>query len=109
MLAGVVLLLGGSLGAELFTSRFSLLVLLAGMVLFLGRLEDASRRFVPPRLPHLHDPDLPTSSTIRSLSLSNCSRRASRHPALELIHVPVLREGNVLISVRTTPRSSGSL
>src|SRR5208283_5798260 len=30
MVGGIVLLLGGSLGAELFTSRFSLLVLLGG-------------------------------------------------------------------------------
>jgi len=34
MLAAIALLLLGSLGAELFTSRFSLLVLLAGMILF---------------------------------------------------------------------------
>src|SRR5208282_1419689 len=36
MLVAIGLLLVGSLGAELFTSRFSLLVLLAGMILFLA-------------------------------------------------------------------------
>src|SRR5580704_8579185 len=36
MLGAVGLLLLGSLGAEIFTSRFSLLVLLTGMTLFLG-------------------------------------------------------------------------
>src|SRR5271165_853160 len=36
MLGAVSLLLLGSLGAELFISRFSLLVLLAGMILFLA-------------------------------------------------------------------------
>ena len=46
MLGAVGLLLMGSLGAELFTSRFSLLVLLAGMILFLAGLEFASRRFL---------------------------------------------------------------
>jgi len=36
MFGAIALLLLGSLGAELFTSRFSLLVLLAGMILFLA-------------------------------------------------------------------------
>ena len=36
MIGAVVILLGGSLGAELFTTRISLLILLAGMILFLA-------------------------------------------------------------------------
>src|SRR5258708_21878403 len=36
MVGAIVLLFGGSLGAELFTSRVSLLVLLAGIILFLA-------------------------------------------------------------------------
>ena len=36
MLGAVALLLFGSLGAELFLSRFSLLVLFAGMIVFLA-------------------------------------------------------------------------
>src|ERR1700720_3662318 len=36
IVAAIVLLLGGSLGAELFTSRISFLVLVAGMILFLA-------------------------------------------------------------------------
>ena len=39
MLGAIGLLMVGSLGAELFTSRFSLLVLLGGMVLFLAGWE----------------------------------------------------------------------
>ena len=55
MLGGIVLLLGGSLGAELFTSRFSLLVLLAGMVLFLAGWKRLRAVSFPLGFPHFND------------------------------------------------------
>lgn len=54
MLGAVGLLVLGSLGAELFTSRFSLLLLLAGMILFV-RVGFAPCRFFPVRFSHLDD------------------------------------------------------
>jgi hypothetical protein len=65
MLGAVGLLLVGSLGAELFTSRFSLLVLLAGMILFL-----AGWKFLRAVSFPLGSP-CPQSSTTRSLSRCN--------------------------------------
>src|ERR1019366_9019857 len=58
---------GGSLGAELFTSRFSLLVLLAGMILFLAGWK-----------------------MLRGVSFS-------LGYLMWMIQIPVLRNGNVLV------------
>ena len=96
MLAGVVLLLGGSLGAELFTSRFSLLVLLAGMVLFLAgwkmlRAVSFPLGFLIFMIPI---PVILYNQITFPLQLL-ASRLATS--CLELMQVPVLREGNVLI------------
>lgn len=95
MLFGVVLLLGGSLGAELFTSRFSLLVLLAGMLLFLGGWE---------RLRSVSFPlgflifMIPLPAIIYNQITFPLQLLASRVATswLEFIQVPVFREGNIL-------------
>ena len=47
MLGAVGLLFVGSLGAELFTSRFSLLVIARGNDSFLGRMEISPCRILP--------------------------------------------------------------
>jgi exosortase len=96
MVGGVVLLLGGSLGAEVFTSRFSLLVLLAGMVLFLGgwkllRSVSFPLGFLIFMIPL---PVIIYNQITFPLQLL-ASRVATSW--LEFMQVPVLREGNVLI------------
>ena len=93
---GVVILLGGSLGAELFTSRISLLILLAGMILFLGgwsllRAVSFPLSFLLLMIPI---PVILYNQITFPLQLL-ASRFATS--CLELVQVPVLREGNVLI------------
>jgi exosortase len=96
MLGAVGLLLVGSLGAELFTSRLSLLVLLAGMTLFLagwGVLRAVS--FPLGFLIFM----IPIPAIIYNQITFPLQLLASRFAALwlELVQVPVLRDGNVLI------------
>ena len=92
----IVLLIGGSLGAELFTSRFSLLVLLAGMVLFLGGWKVLRGLSFPLAFLILM---IPIPVIIYNQITFPLQLLASRFATfwLELIQVPVLREGNVLI------------
>ncbi|MGH9680490.1 MAG: exosortase [Candidatus Acidiferrales bacterium] len=96
MIGAVGLLLAGSLGAELFSSRLSLLVLLAGMILFW-----AGWKF-------LRAVSFPLSFLIFMIPLPvilynqitfPLQLLASRLAAswLELVHIPVLRDGNILI------------
>jgi exosortase len=96
MLGAVSLFLVGSLGAELFTSRFSLLVLLAGMILFLAGWKMLRAVFFP--LGYLvwmiPIPVIIYNQITFPLQLI-ASRLASAW--LELAHVPVLRDGNILI------------
>src|SRR5487761_929998 len=96
MLGGIVLLLGGSLGAELFTSRFSLLVLLAGMVLFLAGWKRLRAVSFPLGFFILM---IPIPVIIYNQITFPLQLLASRVAAsgLELMQVPVLRDGNVLI------------
>jgi exosortase len=96
MLGGVVLLLGGSLGAELFTSRFSLLVLLAGMVLFLAGWKRLRAVSFPLGFLLLM---IPIPVIIYNQITFPLQLLASRVATswLELMQVPVLRDGNVLI------------
>jgi exosortase len=96
MLGAIGLLLVGSLGAELFTSRFSLLVLLAGMILFLAgwkmlRVVSFPLGFLILMIPI---PVIVYNQITFPLQLI-----ASRFATfwLQLVRVPVLREGNVLI------------
>ena len=96
MLGALGLLLVGSLGAELFTSRFSLLVLLAGMILFLAGWKFLRVVFFPLSFLIFMIP-LPT--IIYNQITFPLQLLASRFAtfSLELVHVPVLRDGNVLI------------
>jgi len=96
MIGAVALLLLGSLGAELFTSRFSLLVLLAGMILFLAgwkflRAISFPLGFLVLMIPI---PVIVYNQITFPLQLL-ASRLASA--LLELVGVPVLRDGNVLV------------
>jgi exosortase len=96
MVGGVILLLGGSLGAELFTGRFSLLVLLAGMVLFLAGWKMLRSVSFPLGFLILM---IPIPVIIYNQITFPLQLLASRFATswLELMQVPVLREGNVLI------------
>lgn len=96
MLGAVAVLLLGSLGAELFTSRFSLLILIAGIVLFLAgwkMLKAVS--FALAFLIFM----IPIPVIIYNQITFPLQLFASRFATfwLQLANVPVLREGNVLI------------
>jgi exosortase len=96
MLGAIVLLLAGTLGAELFVSRSSLLFLLGGMILFFAgwkmlRAVAFPLVFLVPMIPL---PALIYNQVTFPLQLL-ASRLASN--SLELLGIPVLREGNVLV------------
>jgi exosortase len=96
MVGAIVLLLGGSLGAELFTSRLSLLVFLAGMILFLAGWKALRATSFPIAFLLLM---IPIPVIIYNQITFPLQLIASRFATfwLELVQVPVLREGNVLI------------
>jgi exosortase len=95
MLSAISLFLLGSLGAELFTSRFSLLVLLAGMILFLAGGPLLRAVFFP--LGYLMWM-IPIPAIIYNQITFPLQLIASRFASawLELARVPVLRDGNIL-------------
>jgi exosortase len=96
MLGAVGLLLLGSLGAEFFTTRFSLLVLLSGMIIFLAGW--AMLRAVSFPLAYLMWM-IPIPVIIYNQITFPLQILASRMATawLELAHVPVLRDGNILV------------
>jgi exosortase len=96
MLGAVGLLLVGSLGAELFTTRFSLLVLLVGMILFLAGWKFLRAVSFPLCFLIFMIP-LPT--IVYNQITFPLQLLASRFATfwLELVHVPVLRDGNILV------------
>ena len=96
MVGAVLLLLVGSLGAELFTSRISLLVMLAGMILFLAGWKVLRALSFPLAFLLLM---IPIPVVIYNQITFPLQLIASRFATfwLELVQVPVLREGNVLI------------
>ena len=96
MLGAIVLFLAGTLGAELFISRSSLLILFGGMILFFAgwkmlRAVAFPLAFLVLMIPL---PALIYNQVTFPLQLL-ASRLASN--SLELFGVPVLREGNVLV------------
>ncbi len=96
MLAAIALLVAGTLGAELFVSRFSLIVLLGGMVLFLaGRKKLRALAFPLGYLVLM----IPLPAILYNQITFPLQLVASRFAAtcLEVVRVPVLREGNLLI------------
>ena len=96
IVGAIALLLLGSLGAELFTGRFSLLVLLAGMILFLAGWK--MLRAVSFPLGYLIWM-IPMPVIIYNQITFPLQLIASRLATawLELAQVPVLRDGNILI------------
>lgn len=101
MLGAVGLLLAGSLGAELFTSRFSLIVLLAGMVLFVAGREVLRAVSLPLGFLIFMIP-LPT--IIYNQITFPLQLVASRFAVfcLQVMNVPALREGNIISLPRYT-------
>lgn len=96
IIASLCLLFLGSLGAELFLSRVSLLVLCAGLIVFLAgwkvlRLVSFPLEFLIFMIPI---PAIIYNEITFPLQLL-ASRLASW--GLELVRVPVLRDGNVLV------------
>jgi len=96
MLGAIGLLLVGSLGAELFTSRFSLLVLLVGMVLFLAGWTSLRAVLFPLAFLIFM---IPLPQIVYNQITFPLQLLASRFATfwLELVHVPVLRDGNILV------------
>ncbi len=96
MVGGTALLLLGSLGAELFTSRFSIIVVIAGTVLFLGGWRLLRAVSFPLAFSVLM---IPIPLIIYNQITFPLQLLASRFAAaaLQLMQVPVLREGNLLI------------
>jgi len=96
MLGAVALLFIGSLGAELITSRFSLLVLIAGIILFLAGWK-MLRAVVFPLAFLIFM--IPIPVIIYNQITFPLQLIASRLATvwLELVGVPVLRDGNVLV------------
>jgi exosortase len=96
MIGAIGLLLLGSLGAELFISRFSLLVLLGGMILFLAGWR--MLRAVSFPLAYLMWM-IPLPVIIYNQITFPLQLIASRLATswLELVQVPVLRDGNILV------------
>lgn len=101
MAAGLAMLAAGRAGAELFLQRSSLLVVMAGMVLlFFGR---GMLKSVSPALAFLMFmipiPYMLYDSIAFPLKLfTSCCAAAS----LTLLHIPVLREGNLVHLANTT-------
>jgi exosortase len=96
MLGAIGLLLVGSLGAELFLSRVSLLVLLAGMILFLAGWKVLRAVSFPLGFLLLM---IPIPVIIYNQITFPLQLIASRFATfwLEAVRVPVLRDGNVLV------------
>jgi exosortase len=96
MIGAIGLLLAGSLGAELFVARFSLLFLLAGMLLFLAGWKMLRAVAFPLAFLTLMIPLPAIIYNQVTFPLQLLASRVSSN-GLELVGVPVLREGNVLV------------
>ncbi len=96
MIGAICLLILGTLGAELFTSRFSLLFLIAGMILFLSGWEMLRAVLFPLGFLVLM---IPFPAIIYNKITFPLQLLASRWASsfLEMVGVPVLRDGNVLV------------
>lgn len=96
MVFAVALLFLGTLGAELFLSRFSLLILLAGIVIFLWGWKMLRALAFPLSFLILM---IPLPGVIYYELTFPLQLLASRFASdfLELLRVPVLREGNLLV------------
>ena len=96
MLGAIGLLLAGTLGAELFVARFSLLFLLGGLLLFFAGWKMLRAVAFPLAFLVLM---IPLPALIYNQVTFPLQLLASRlsSSGLELLGIPVLREGNVLV------------
>jgi exosortase len=96
MIGAIGLLFLGSLGAELFTSRFSLLILLAGIVMFLAGWKFLRAVWFPLAFLVFM---IPLPVIIYNQITFPLQLLASRFATflLGLVQVPVLRDGNILV------------
>ena len=95
MCGAIALLIAGSLGAEVFTSRMSLIILVAGITFFLAGKEMLRAVAFPLCFLSLM---IPLPAIIHYQITFPLQLTASRVAAscLEITNVPVLREGNLL-------------
>ena len=95
ILGAIGLLMVGSLGADLFTSRFSLLVLLGGMVMFLAGWETLRAVSFPLGFLFFMIPLPALIYNEVTLPLQLLASRFAVH-FLQMLQVPALREGNLI-------------
>ena len=95
MLGAIVLFLAGTLGAELFVSRSSLLFLFGGMILFFAGWKMLRAVAFPLAFLVLMIPQPALIYNQVTFPLQLMASRLSSN-SLELVGIPVLREGNVL-------------
>lgn len=97
MLAAIGLLLVGDLGAELFTTRFSFLVILAGMIVFLAGWKMLRNVLFPLTFLvfMIPIPEILYNQITFPLQLL-ASRLATF--CLQTLQIPVLRDGNILVT-----------
>ncbi len=101
LVAGMGLLFLGNVAAELFTMRTSLLVILAGLVLyFLGREHLKALAFPILYLVFMIPPPAIIFNAIAFPLQLFAARTATA--TLQLLDIPVLREGNVITLANTT-------
>ena len=93
--AGTVALFAGSLGAELFLTRFSLLVMIAGLCLFLLGRHHLYRIALPLGLLLLVIPLPQLVFGQIAFPLQLLASRLSQS-VISLVGIPVLREGNII-------------
>jgi exosortase len=96
MIFAIVLLLAGTLGAEVFVARFSLLILLGGLLLFFAGWKMLRAVAFPLAFLILMIPLPALIYNQLTFPLQLLASRLSSN-GLEMVGIPVLREGNVLV------------
>jgi exosortase len=96
MLGAIGLLLAGTLGAELFVARLSMLFLLCGVLLFFGGWKMLRAVAFPVAFLALMIPLPALIYNQLTFPLQLLASRLSSN-GLELLGIPVLREGNILV------------
>ena len=101
MLAGFGLLLAGDLGAELFLTRISMVLMLASLTVLVAGWRGVARLTLPLGLLLL---TIPVPAIIFNQVAFPLQMLASRagEVTLQLLQIPVLREGNVIVLSTTT-------
>lgn len=101
VIAGVAALIAGVLGAEMFVSRVSILAVLAGSVLFVWGWNHLRLMMFPIAILLLM---IPIPTIVFNQIAFPLQLLASRfgETALQAAHIPVLREGNVIVLANTT-------